>query len=400
MAGITDLTIGMTGAQFRAAFNSNFAIPPRVYNVKDYGAKGDGATDDTVAIQLTINTCFAAGGGVVYFPCGTYIISGALQTDIDGLNYNSQLYIPALGVSDQHRRTITLLGEVAPPYLLARSSGISQYGVILKSTIAGSGTFPSVIGSMGPLIINYTDCHIKNITVIVDHDSVNGITMCGINFIRTSHSFLDEIQVTGSQHLIASIIQPTAKVFGIGIGFYLDDFPRIGRASVSRGFYYGFALGEGVHCQNITSMRNYVGILSLNNVHYNYIDFATLHWNTYHVANQDETIYGVDAGSSYLQIDKGSCENDEPPDWSHTTAMVLDTENKLIGSWRSDYNGHLPMTKSGGNNFIMFDARKPNYVPTWTTETRPTSYREYIIGYNSTSGKLEGYTASGWVDLH
>jgi len=43
---------------------------PKVFNVKDYGAKGDGSTDDTTAIQNTIN---AAAGGTVYFPAGTYI---------------------------------------------------------------------------------------------------------------------------------------------------------------------------------------------------------------------------------------------------------------------------------------------------------------------------------------
>jgi polygalacturonase len=43
-----------------------------VFNVKDYGATGNGVTNDTTAIQATIAAAKAAGGGTVFFPLGTY----------------------------------------------------------------------------------------------------------------------------------------------------------------------------------------------------------------------------------------------------------------------------------------------------------------------------------------
>lgn len=56
-------------------FSSAPSIPgiTNWYNVKEtYGATGNGTTDDTAAIQAALNSASAAGGGVVYFPEGTY----------------------------------------------------------------------------------------------------------------------------------------------------------------------------------------------------------------------------------------------------------------------------------------------------------------------------------------
>lgn len=48
-------------------------------NVVDFGAVGDGVTDDTAAIQAAINA-LPALGGVVYFPYGNYLISSQLTS--------------------------------------------------------------------------------------------------------------------------------------------------------------------------------------------------------------------------------------------------------------------------------------------------------------------------------
>lgn len=47
---------------------------PVLFNVKQYGAKGDGTTDDTAAIQAAINAV-PASGGTVLFPPGIYIVA-------------------------------------------------------------------------------------------------------------------------------------------------------------------------------------------------------------------------------------------------------------------------------------------------------------------------------------
>ena len=60
----------------------------QVFNVKAYGAKGDGTTDDTAAIQATINampSCTSGAStwnhcGIVFVPVGTYVVSSEIST--------------------------------------------------------------------------------------------------------------------------------------------------------------------------------------------------------------------------------------------------------------------------------------------------------------------------------
>jgi hypothetical protein len=53
--------------------------PGPLYEVKNYGAKGDGVTDDTANIQRALDAVAAAGGGTLHFPGGTYMISSVLK---------------------------------------------------------------------------------------------------------------------------------------------------------------------------------------------------------------------------------------------------------------------------------------------------------------------------------
>ncbi|MCZ8519305.1 MULTISPECIES: right-handed parallel beta-helix repeat-containing protein [Paenibacillus] len=54
------------------------AVEDDVYNVMKYGAVGNGATNDQPAIQKAIDACTKAGGGTVYLPAGTYLITSRL----------------------------------------------------------------------------------------------------------------------------------------------------------------------------------------------------------------------------------------------------------------------------------------------------------------------------------
>jgi hypothetical protein len=55
------------------------AAGPSVYSVTDFGAKGDGQTDDTAAFQKALDAAGQAGGGAVQAPHGNWLFAGSLN---------------------------------------------------------------------------------------------------------------------------------------------------------------------------------------------------------------------------------------------------------------------------------------------------------------------------------
>lgn len=49
------------------------------FNVRSFGAAGDGQTDDTAAFQKALDVAEKAGGGIVYAPRGNYFFAGSLN---------------------------------------------------------------------------------------------------------------------------------------------------------------------------------------------------------------------------------------------------------------------------------------------------------------------------------
>lgn len=54
--------------------SGNKAAQAKVFNIKNYGAIGNGVAMETEAIQKTIDACHAAGGGIVWIPAGDFQI--------------------------------------------------------------------------------------------------------------------------------------------------------------------------------------------------------------------------------------------------------------------------------------------------------------------------------------
>lgn len=64
------------------------AVPGPTLSVKDFGAKGDGVTNDTAAIQAAIDHVYGAGGGTVFFPSGTYLVTSVVRNWTNPITVN------------------------------------------------------------------------------------------------------------------------------------------------------------------------------------------------------------------------------------------------------------------------------------------------------------------------
>jgi len=124
------------------AIISNSAIQDKggqAFSVKAFGAKGDGSTDDTAAVQAAINAA-AASGGTVFFSQGIYLIAGSLTIPNSGGANPRQMPLRLTGVGSDSQATGTY-----PP---------GVYGSVLNLTYAsGAAKFDTT--GIGKLEIDH-----------------------------------------------------------------------------------------------------------------------------------------------------------------------------------------------------------------------------------------------------
>lgn len=86
----TDVSLGYATATGGTTARTLADRAADVVNVKDFGAVGDGVTDDTAAIQSAVDFITTKGnityGNTLFFPAGIYIVSNAIQMyECDGI---------------------------------------------------------------------------------------------------------------------------------------------------------------------------------------------------------------------------------------------------------------------------------------------------------------------------
>ena len=184
-----------------------------VVSVRDFGAVGDGVANDTVAIQAAINAV-GSSGGTVYFPAGTYLISG-----IEMLYQGQRL------VGDGKYRTVLKMSPSAVYGIKSKAFGVRADATPATYTLAYCIEHLSVdltlaanLTTVAAIAIEDSwDCFIGNVNVIDPLDEVSN--RWGLWFGRAVYtSSTQQCEINRLLHKGSAVNVPTN--FGTTIAHY------------------------------------------------------------------------------------------------------------------------------------------------------------------------------------
>jgi len=108
-------------------------------DVREYGATGDGSTDDTVPINAALDTLNANGGGALYFPPGTYMIDVKIGAQV----HDNTTILLATGA------TLKAIADTARNHAIIKCDSVSNVKVIGGHLLGDRERHLSVEGEWG-----------------------------------------------------------------------------------------------------------------------------------------------------------------------------------------------------------------------------------------------------------
>lgn len=167
----------------KATARTNLNVSQRsFFDVRDYGAIGDGTADDTTAINNAIADALTFNGGVVFIPNGTYKLTDALtiwsdNVVIRGETRNNTVLMPASGISYTNDVIITPIPGTAGAAGFTQSNvGVENLTIDcshMTSTNAGHGNGIHFYGVRDSHIRDVIISGCPNLGILLDGDATN-----------------------------------------------------------------------------------------------------------------------------------------------------------------------------------------------------------------------------------
>jgi len=352
---------------------------PRIFNVKDFGAKGDNSNDDTQEIQAAIDAAFAAGGGVVYFPNGIYRLAGAL----DGTT-NSQLFVPAAQHTSGTRPSIIFKGESAPqmsvgaPFsttLVPNTTGVILYSVLNSSNVgsilAGKEPSPTIGFTFAPVEIHNIQFRVKN------NATIAGPTMSAVNGLAFATLLVKDCKAD-IDTLYAYAAEPIAETYGFWMPAHNNEtMPFLENVYVG-GYRYGYVFAEHSQGTNINAHTCKYGFVFAGTTHSTNFGRLAANWCTYALSAQVGTV-PASPTAIYTTIQTLNVEAYTTSHWAQQVNTVYDPSNRIIGN----LNYHVIQAGVGVNNALFTKSGGTNLV---SIPIGTSSVNAFVNGGNSFGG--------------
>lgn len=216
----------------------------RVFNVRDYGARGDDRTDNTEAFSQCLKAVVEGGGGRVYLPAGIY---------------RGRIVIPAVSRPLPSWLTVEIVGEVEPTPVFGTigSFPLLENGTVVKSLSESGAAVISVGRSANSLYGGFSAVNvvIRNLDVrTYDDPGIGGIDLHHALQCRIENVFVN----TGVYNVQAS--EPTHGARGLVTPACNNAALTVLRNVVVTGYHTGILVNEHTDGDSIVVASNIHGL--------------------------------------------------------------------------------------------------------------------------------------------
>lgn len=352
------------------------------FNVIDFGAKGDGVTDDTAAFQAAIYTVAAQGAGkivVPYSPKG-YRIARPGREFVDGKPCRGQLVIPpvlGLNIAFEGEMPCKLLYsyQVRPPEAVKNNFTPTSFGTMsIRNTCLYSDWTPpeerdpkarpwtilsTVEGTScnGKFSVSRVTIENLEFRAHLDKDAMYPKGGC-VNLQNSAEAIVRDSQFclddnVGDTFLKKSLQPNPCHTVGLMMSGDQNDNQVLNNVAV-QGFRYGLVLGEHVVADYLYVHNCEEGIVFHDATHLSVINHVVAQHNRVILSTAPDGLFGHRAAPCNIIVGSVNFESGSGllPAVSRLVAGISDPGNRLRGSlvWHQPWgDGKFPVV--GAANF-------------------------------------------------